>query len=164
MPKISAVVVPLRFQMWPAVKMSNQPSVIVSSAGMSCAAADSTHDAGTSLSHQPLALTTIACENEIARITSIEFMLPSPALYSEPDAQPPVKTMPKPKIAAPMTMCQPIALGWKVLKPASVTIAATTAYSATAIIMPTAMRGTLTANRSRTADAMQKRPYCSSMP
>src|SRR5574340_419171 len=144
--------------------MSNQPLVTVSSAGMSCAAAVSSHDCGTRASHQPLALTTMACENEMATITSIEFMLPSPALYSDPDAQPPVKTMPKPKTAAPMTMCQPIALGWKVLKPASETMAATTAYSATAIITPTAMRGTLTANRSRTADAMQKRPYCSRAP
>ena len=63
-----------------------------------------------------------------------------------------------------MTICHPIALGWKVLNPARVTTAATTAYSATAIIMPTAMRGTFTANRSRTADAMQKRPYCSRTP
>jgi len=38
--------------------------------------------------------------------------------------------MPKPKIAAPMTICHPIALGWNVLNPARVTTAATTAYSA----------------------------------
>src|SRR5574340_836891 len=39
--------------------MSNQPLVTVSSAGMSCAAAVSSHDCGTRASHQPLPLTTM---------------------------------------------------------------------------------------------------------
>jgi hypothetical protein len=34
-------------------------------------------------------------------------------LYSEPDAQPPVKIMPKPKMAPPMTEYSPIGEAWK---------------------------------------------------
>jgi len=44
--------------------------------------------------------------------------------------------------------------------PATVTAAETRLKSTTAIMIPTAMRGTPTANRSRMAEAMQKRPYC----
>ncbi|MBK7660414.1 MAG: hypothetical protein IPJ28_15370 [Betaproteobacteria bacterium] len=48
---------------------------------------------------------------------------------------------------------------WNVLRPVSVTPAETRLKSTTAIMMPTAMRGTPTAKRSRMAEAMQKRPY-----
>jgi hypothetical protein len=78
-------------------------------------------------------------------------------------AQPPVNTMPKPKIA-PHHGVKADGRAWNVLRPVSVTPAETRLNSTTAIMMPTAMRGTPTANRSRIAEAMQNRPYCSAMP
>jgi hypothetical protein len=51
-----------------------------------------------------------------------------------------------------------------VLSPVAVTKAPTPANRTVAIMMPTTIRGTPTANRSRNADEKQNRPYCRHIP
>ena len=83
------------------------------------------------------------------RTTSAADMLPSPVLYSDPDAQPPEKTMPNPKIRPATTLWIPNGAGWNPLIPVAVTNDAVRLKSTVAIMMPTNILGTPTANRSR---------------
>ncbi len=133
-------------------------------AGIAFAAADCVHAAGTRWLAQPPTSTKNTWVKLSERTTSSAAMLPSPVLYRDPEAHPPVNTMPTPKMSPPMTEYSPMGEGWNVLFPKTVTPADTRLKSTMAIMMPTAMRGTPTANRSRMAEAMQKRPYCRHMP
>src|SRR3972149_5730084 len=94
------------------------------------------------------------------KMTSRATPFPSPALYSEPDAHPPASTMPTPKISPATTECIPDGDGWKVLNPLAVTMDATNPKKNVAVMMPTTILGTPTANRSRKAEEKQNLPYC----
>ena len=76
-------------------------------AGRPLAIADWCQAYGTRLLAQPPMSAKIACDTLIERITSIAVTLPSPALYNDPDAQPPVSTMPTPKMKPAITEWMP---------------------------------------------------------
>src|SRR5512133_1412399 len=77
--------------------------------------------------------------------------LPSPILYSEPDAQPPESTMPTPKISPAISVWAPNGAGWKVLMSVEASVAWMRLKKMSATRIPTAIRGTPAAKRSRDA-------------
>src|SRR4030065_1478882 len=90
-----------------------------------------------------------------------EVMFPSPILYREPDAQPPERTMPTPKIKPAIRVCIPKGAGWKVLILVDARVAWIRLKNISATRIPTAIRGTPAAKRSLDAEAKQNLPYCS---
>jgi hypothetical protein len=91
-------------------------------------------------------------------------MLPSPVLYSDPEAHPPEKTIPNPKIRPAMTLWMPYGAAWYALFPVAVTKEAVKLKRMVAIMMPTNILGTPTANRSRKAEEKQNLPYWRHIP
>ena len=72
--------------------------------------------------------------------------------------------MPTPKMRPAISVWTPKGAGWKVLMFVEASVAWIRLKNISATSTPTAMRGTPAAKRSRDAEAMQKRPYCSIMP